>query len=306
MGEELVRRVRSREAFEFAIYLWDNNMQRSRQLLTLRALTDAWIAGIRAAGHDAKRARVWHGRYPTELDFVIELPCPFGHRTADHRARASVRLLVEDDGWPIIDPDSPCPDCNTEWIEHWLLTCPRCELGDESEEHVWHLDRDNLWSQDRNSAPVGGSVAPLAFVLSEMEHLAAVAEAMWWVNHPDDAVAAYVAKHEDDDGVEIATAIAMGQVGWARKFLADDAAKRVSRATKKQIEQASRPATEPSRDAPKPVQTPESVAQWLRDQGIQPGVTVAAAWALIKGIPGSPSKHSMEAGLSWLKSHPGD
>lgn len=91
-----------------------------------------------------------NGKYPRLLPFVFELPCPFEHRTEDRRNYAKVRLLIEEDGLPGLDDDSPRP----------RLRCPPSRM-------------------------VFPDLPSVAWVVTEFARPARVAEARWWVERTE-------------------------------------------------------------------------------------------------------------------------
>jgi hypothetical protein len=289
-----------------AVKLWGSLMSKLRRRLTARSVVDVWLAGLRAAGVDAHRAKEWAGRkYPTELPYVIELPCPYDHRTEDRRSTASVRLIVEDDGWVSFDPDSSCPTCNVDFLEAWLLLCPRCYDGDESPEHVRHGSNpliQYLNASIRPGEPPGliGSVAPIAFVLTEFERIRAVVEATWWMEHTEEASADYarVMELEAPPSQEFIEQ----QRRRAQHVLAADQSR--AKTTRTKTTASSHPATDASRDdaSSKPEWTPDSTVAWMKGQGFQQGLTVVAAWNLASAVDGHPPKRAIESGLSHWKS----
>ncbi|MGN6204113.1 hypothetical protein [Humibacter sp.] len=302
----------ARSEFATSLVRWAATESKLQQMLLPTALVDVWIRGLHAAGVNANHAKEWgRSKWPSELPFVIEFPCPYGHRSTDKRRLATVRLLIEDNGWPVLDKESECGWCGADVLEEWLMLCPRCVAGDQSPEHLsaGHLDMEgdtewdelgiepedddyrSLWLQSTGDS-VLGSTAPLAFVLTEMNRRAMVAEATWWVAHSEEAKAEYVATHGSDKEW-----LARDHVLWGQRVLA------IESATRKKPSAASRPATETSREK-KPEWTPASAVGWMKDQGIQPGLTVVEAWNLAKQVEPHPPKRAVEAGLSHWKSNP--
>ncbi|MCK6081485.1 hypothetical protein KZX37_08300 [Microbacterium sp. EYE_5] len=142
--------------------------------------TDVWISELKAAGVQAKHATgAWAGKYRAALPFVIELPCPFDHRTEDRRDYAKVRLIVDDDGWVGLDADSPCMECDAASLETYLLTCPLCEVGDDSDDH--DPEHEAFCWED-------GDRSILARVQHEMKRRAGIARARVWVERYEEAV----------------------------------------------------------------------------------------------------------------------
>jgi hypothetical protein len=284
----------SAEVLASPISDWARHLRLIGETLTDQMIVSVWIAGLRATGIKAEKVKVWErGRnYPTVMPFVIEFPCPFEHRTADRRGLATVRLLIEDDGWASVDPDSPCEHCSIGVLEAWLLTCPRCEAGEESARHEVDHDLHQYESLVDGQRELFDSTAPLAFVLAEFRRLQVVAWARWWVEHTTEAVDALRQFREPWDyrlPSQSVGAAARGHLAAARRIL--------------------------DRVGVTPVAsqewTVEGAADWL-DRQVSGGGTVLvpvkasqrAAWAAVEALPNRPPKNTIEAAQSLRKSRP--
>jgi hypothetical protein len=129
--------------------------------LSPRDVVAGWLAGLRAAGIDAKVAKVFrNGGYVT-LPLVIKIPCPREHVDSSRERFANVLLRVEPfSGWITIHEDS-CSRCTQRQIEVWLLTCPRCASNDDD-----HPDHEVFADYQGDVSPVAqviGAMYPLQF-----------------------------------------------------------------------------------------------------------------------------------------------
>ncbi|MGR0320424.1 hypothetical protein [Agromyces sp. ZXT2-3] len=265
------------EAVETALIEWAVNLSRLSKPLKAQMVVDAWIAGLREAGVKADNARAWSRgtKWPKKLPLVIEMPCPYEHRTPDRHDFAKVWLLVEDDGWISLDPESPCVECSQSGLERWLLTCPRCLVGEESLEH-WtpHDLGPDVAISDEGDEFEGGSYSPLSFVIRQFEQLSLLATAKWWVEHTAEASEEYgdVPLHRRQDAIE-------SRVEWARRMLAQ-APPRKARS---------------SPGAPAEGWTQQSTRTWLDQHDIADALTSRGAWERAKAIAGHPPKNAIEA-----------
>lgn len=280
-----------------SITQWGYYAQKADAQLTVLQVVKAWVAGLREAGVKAANAREWSRgskAYPIELPFVIEFDCPYGHRTEDRRRRATVRVIVEDNGWITFDEQSTCEQCDLSTIEWWLLSCPRCERGDRG---VWHRTADHELSHKRGRLSNGetgvvGSTSPLSFVVGEFERLGRIAEARWWIGHTE---AAAQALRADD--------------GWAytEEGLEERIATKIVNSTRLLASISAAPSSAAS--APREGWTDESAAQWLDNQKGPNGQLVVAgsasqreAWRLAETIAGHPPKNVIERAQTLRKS----
>lgn len=280
------------EAVESAVLAWAYRLGLLRRPLTAIMLTDAWIAGLREAGFKAERPKVWgRGKYPTTLPLVIEFPCPYMHRTPDRRDFAKVRLIVEDDGWVSLDPESPCEQCTAQVLERWLLTCPRCEAGEDSDFHPgpdWHGLDHQRWQTPgpderlvfNPDGPIfDGSTSPLSFVLWQFRMLCRIADAKWWVEHTDEA-------------------IAEAEERWPTWLVEPHRAARIAKVladSRGVLARAPAPPPRSSPAAPKETWTDEKVLAWLEQHEIPRTLTSRGAWERAKAIPGRPPKNAIES-----------
>ena len=271
--------VESRQHLRVAISAWWFSQRRLGPIAS-PMLTEVWIAGFRSAGLDAKHGTAWSGGakgYPKPLAFVIEFACPFGHRSRDERDTARVRVIVLDGGWIKRDPDSPCPECTAEVLERWLLACPRCAVGDDSGEHFendggeeYHID-----------------FSPLSHVTGEFIRLHQIAEARWWVEHTEEAVAEAEANEAEFQArypdVPRLPSLFRQQIEWrlagARQALEQVVLDRPSRAVQANDDWS-----------------PPVLRKWLADRGVDPSQGVQAIWAQVRGMKGSrPPRAAVEA-----------
>lgn len=256
-----------------ALEMWGRALMLLHEPLRPQMLTDAWVAGLVAARVGAEHVTVkeWGpGKFPRhrKLPFVLQFPCPFGHRTEDKYDIATARLIVEDSGWWSLDPESPCPRCTASALRDWLLTCPRCEAGEDSDRHDpehWALDVFDL-DGDHDASPV-------AWVLREFGRLARVATARYWLDHPEEAAGNLPGVSEADRQRFIANQLARARVtlGAVPRKGASIAASKLSEG---------------------------DVDAWLTDHGVPDDATVRSAWALVKDIEGRPAKNVIERILS--------
>lgn len=279
---------------EFHMRRWDGFLKKRGQRLADTMLVKPWIDGLREFGVKAAAVKVWSrgAKYPTELPFVIGFACPFSHRTPDRRGLARVEFVVEHDGWVVLDVDASCGECDTGMLENWLLTCPKCEAGEESE---WHRADHSMSEHSREDVEglgeqVRGDVSPLSFVVEAFERLHQMAEARWWVENTAEAIEDYRdGAWSDDWGIgcdedRIEEGIARLLDGAMRLVAADAATPRG-----------------PSRAVTRNSWTDEKVSVWLERQTTNDGgLTIPAsasqreAWAIAKLIEGHPPKNLIE------------
>ena len=279
------------EELSSALREWGRSLDLLGDRLRPHAIADAWIAGLVSAGIAAGHAKVWNGKYPRALPFVVEFPCPFDHRTEDQYDYARVRLIIHDDGGPSLDPESPCKVCTSVVLERWLLTCTRCEAGEVSGRH--EPEHDPLWQgviRIEGQREIEGDTSPVAFVVREFMRMAMIATARRWIEHTDEALAA-----EGGDRPLISssgrTTYLSWRLAWAREALG--ARSKASGAAATELS---------TKNDPK--MTAEDVVKWLDgltdSDGavlVPSGATVRRAWDLVKEVPGRPSKNSLEAAL---------
>lgn len=252
-------------------------MRRLGEVLTDEKVTAAWIAGLVAAnGAKWEHAKVWSGGpkgYPRPLPFVIEGPCPFGHRTEDRTDRAKVRFIVEESGWLTLDSASPCTHCTRQQLERWALTCPLCEAGVDHERHYPHHDPLDVLAMydgiDYDDSAGGFDASPVAWVMREFARLAKIAAARWWTEHTEEAARGLSEPH---------TA--------ARLSDAQEALGAIPRSTGRPM---------------KPMMTAESGAEWL-DKNQVPSMGEKATWAAVKALPGCPAQAVIYAAVKLRKS----
>ena len=280
----------SAQLIALPLYRWSLYLRRGGEQLTASMLVDAWVAGLRSGGVKAGQAKVWTRgakfSYPTVLPFVIEFECPYGHRTEDRRRLGTVRLIVEDDGWVTLDVESTCASCDAAAVESWLLTCPRCEAGIED---VWHHRTHGLeliFARVRDSATPGyfGSTAPLSFVLDQFEKMGQLAEARWWSEHTDEAVAQYY-RDSGQTPSEVVSSYLAEKLAHSRKIIA-----RAMRQSAKVVGKS-----------PKPAWTKETAAEWLDQRKTETGAMLVLEnagqrdmWRAIDSIEGRPPKNIAE------------
>jgi hypothetical protein len=278
------------ERVALAIELWSHYLHRSGERLTSQILVKAWLTGLKAAGIKADNVKVWErGRkYPTVMPFVIEFSCPHDHRSADRRSLASVRLLIEDDGWASLDEDSPCPECTLAVLETWLLTCPRCEAGEDSPTHrPGHALNHSRRVAADGSVEVYGSTSPLSFLLFEFEHLRSLAEARWWVDHTAEAIEELRRRYQEPGVIFDPAPLAEHMLTRAHRRLDQIAVPALVAIT----------------------WTPEAAADWLDRQTTAEGKPLVpvrasqrAAWDAVQPLTDRPPKNTIEAAQTLRKS----
>jgi hypothetical protein len=288
--------LEAREDLGATIYGWQDSLGRIGLAVTALLLADVWQEGLKAAGTNAHRAKAWSAgkTYPSELPFVIEFQCPHGHRTDDRRRIASVRVLVEDDGWVSVDlynddtaegkskrqALAQCTHCGPSVVTKWLVTCPGCANGDEHYEHPSELK------------------SPLAYVVSAMIARASMAEARWWLDNPEEARAEYALavrrnsgwfEGSDEERERHVERMVEAKETWALRRLEIDLTPVPARA----------------------LWTDESAAEWLdqqtdRDGGVLVPNTASQrqAWTAVEKIPGRPPKNRVEAAQTLRKARP--
>jgi len=249
-------------------------------------LTHLWVAGLVAARMGAEHVTVkeWKPgkKWPEyrKLPYVLRFPCPFGHRTEDRRDDPWVSIIIEENGWFSLDPQSECTECTGQGIRDWLLTCPRCEAGEDSERHV-----PMHWALDVFDIDGGYDASPLAWIMREFGREAQRAMARWWSDHTEEAL--------DRDqfarrSVQNRERLRVSQVAWAQRVI------------------ESQPKTTPSKAkleaAGSAVMTVEEAAAWLAEQGVPATATQRAALSATEGLPGRPSKQIIEKAVTLRKS----
>lgn len=255
-------------------------MRRFGEVLTDEKVTDTYIAGLVAAtGQKWDHGKVWGGKHPRPLPFVIEGRCPFGHRTEDRTDYAKVRFIVDDDWWLTLDPASPCTHCTREALERWALTCALCEAGVDHERHYPNhapLDVLEMYDgPDYDDSAGGFDASPIAWVMREFVRQARIAAARWWIEHTEEA-----AQSLPRGAVDPQRAIS-DRLAEAREVLGAQ-----PRATKV---------------SSKPMMTAENGAAWL-DKNEVPRVGEKATWAQVKDMPGCPAQSVIYAAVKLRKS----
>jgi len=271
------------EEFADALSEWAYALHLLHEPLRAVTLANAWIAGLVAGGIKAANGTVWGaGKYSRKLPFVIEFPCPFDHRTPDEYDYARVRLVIRDNGWWSLDPASPCQKCNADAIAAWLLACPLCEAGEDSERHYpdhspldvfGGYDIDGDYDDSR-----GFDASPVSWVVREFERLRVVAAARWWIGHTEEAAARLPRWSES-----VRQRYVSGRLAWARGVL------------------ASTPKARKAAVSSKPMMTPEAGVVWLDEQKIPAGGE-KATWARVKDLPGCPAQSVIYAAVKLRKS----
>lgn len=267
---------------ELAEVLFDLSavMRRFGEVLTDEKVTDTYIAGLIAAtGQKWAHAKVWGGKYPRPLPFVIEGRCPFGHRTEDRTDYATVRFLVDEDWWLTLDSASPCTHCTREALERWALTCPLCEAGMDHEKHYPnHAPLDVLAMYDGldyDDTAGGFDASPIAWVMREFVRQARIAAARWWIEHAEEAA------HSAPLGIADRQRFISDRLADAREVLGAQPKVRSKHS--------------------KPVMTSEIGAAWL-DKHDVPIAGEKATWAQVKDMPGCPAQAVIYAAVKLRKS----
>ncbi|KJL26208.1 hypothetical protein RL72_01143 [Microbacterium azadirachtae] len=255
-----------------AVILWATYLHLGGRTLSLTMIVDAWIDALKAAGFPkARKAWEGYGSSTRTLPLVIDIPCPFEHRTPDRRNFAHVRMIVEDTAWLSVDPDSPCEYCTPDVIERLLLTCPRCEADENSPRH---RPGHGLRHSFDPRLGVVGSTAPISFVLDAFLRLQVEAEATAWLQAPDAALAWWV--QVNDDTLLTASEVLAERREWARGIL--------GAAPRKVVASSGAAAM-----------TEDEAVTWLDKNEIPPTASQREAWRLSAGLPGRPAKNTIEA-----------
>lgn len=272
-----------------AVREWAHTLLRLREPLRPSMLTDAWIAGLVAARVGAAHVTVkeWGtSRWPSHrpLPYVLRFPCPLGHRTPDRRDDASVSIIIEENGWFSLDPESQCPDCTAKGIRDWLLLCPRCEAGEESERH----DPDH-WALDVFDIDGDHDASPLSWVLREFGRLAMIATARWWLDHTEEALNSEPLAYRSP---EMRERLRAAQVMWAQGVIDSlPKPKAKAKASKEKLDAAG-----------SAVMTVEEGAVWLDTVGVPVTATQREALRLTESMPERPSKQIIEKAVTLRKS----
>lgn len=270
---------------------------RLREPLTDRKITDTWIDGMKAATRLAYgHAKAWNGKFPRPLPYVIEGPCPLGHRTADEYDDASIRLVIRQESWWSYDPASPCPKCTAADLRRWMMTCPRCVAGEDSERHYpFHAPLDAMTLYDLSEADYTGKpqgfeyteitgggfdASPAAWVMREFVRLGREAAARWWLEHTEEAADAHGSRRLGEGDRQ---RFVSDRLEWARGVL-----ETVPKSKKAAI-------------SSKPMMTAESGAAWLDKQGVEIRGE-KATWAEVKDMPGCPAQAVIYAAVKLRKS----
>lgn len=279
-------------------------LRRAREVFTPPMLTRVWIDGLVDAGVKASAGKgAWNGRYRPDLPFVVRFACPMWHRTPDGGDVQAVQLVVDDDGRVRPYQVDTCEECDEEGIWRWLLTCPRCEIGDfcpddgdslecpvhgedRSACHHEHeaLDLD-LWNDDES---------PFSAVLTRFTRLKSAAEDLWWRDFPEEA--------------EQQTREDLTRWGWSPPVLEMSITDRRRRAQRlREQAAASSSSGEVERSSRDPAPTAEETVDWidtLRDGDGQPLPNRTgwnAVWKAGEGVPGRPSQAIVQAAVRLRK-----
>ncbi|WP_157536842.1 hypothetical protein [Microbacterium sp. Root180] len=279
------------EAVSDALYDLGAMLRRLDEPLTEETAVSMWIAALVAAGVRAEHGTRWvtsaKGGYPKKLPFAVQFQCPHGHRTEDRRDRARVQIIIESVGWWSLDPDSPCTLCGSDVIARWLLMCPRCEAGEDSDRHdpdhapfdISDGYIDGVWTLRNDTSPV-------ALLLREIRRRWKIANARWWTERYDEA-----ASHA---GAGASEEIVYG----GRRMLWSEFQRAVSLellgAQPRKVE------AKPS----KPTLTPEETAEWLDSREVPDALGEKATWARVKELPGCPPQSAVYAGVKLRKRRP--
>lgn len=268
------------EAVSTALSEWAYALYLLGERLRPHTLAEAWIRGLVTAGIRAEHARVWTGKYPRDLPFVVEMPCPFGHRTPDRYDYAKVRLIVEDSGWPSLDPASGCGECTPNELARWLLTCPRCEADEDSDDHG---PGHGLWDELFGGV-VLDDASPVGWVMREFGRLATIAEARWWVERYEEAAGAvWRTAQARVDPEEVTARYIAAKHSGALAIL------------------EAQPKAKGSSGAAKPTMKTEDGAAWLDKQEVPVTLGEKATWARVKDVAGCPPQSVIYAAVKLRK-----
>ena len=274
------------ESFAEAIEELAQTLYRAGVPLTPSMLTHLWVAGLVAARLGAEHVTVkeWKPgkRWPEfrNLPYVLKFPCPGDHRTEDRRDDPWVSIIIEENGWFSLDPQSECTKCTAQSIRDWLLTCPRCEKGEDSERH------DPLhWALDVFDIDGGYDASPLAWIMLEFGREARRALARWWLDHTEEALDSDPIASRSTENRE---RLRVSQVAWAQRVIESQPKRKPSKAKLDAAGAA--------------VMTVEEAAAWLDAEGVPATASQRAALALTEGRPGRPSKPVIEKAVTLRKS----
>ncbi|WP_345803022.1 hypothetical protein AAIB33_08050 [Microbacterium sp. AZCO] len=292
-------------------------------------MTLVWIEALKAAGvtkATLARATAEGRKWPDALPFVVEMPCPFEHRTEDRRALASTWLLIEENGMAVLDGASPCSHCTQPDIREWLLTCPICEadldgfvpwLGRE----VLHL-RNHLF---------GRGLSPLEYVWAVLGVLVDGSRRAHWIDDPDTAINDFIASKVSHGGLSEAAAVPLALEEHRRALQSDADRIEMDRPVppvtieeyidqrKADLKAAGRsgrgssdvPSTRSTPEVPAKPMTVDEAVVWLDEQKAKDGSLLVSeqasqrdALALVNDIPGHPAKRLVESAQTIRKSRP--
>lgn len=261
-------------------------------IVEVRDVAKVILAGLKSAGVKAAQGKVWRGKSSSStLDLVIDIDCPWSHKSRDGMSFAKVRLLVDPHRGMITvhrdeDFGNGCPRCDQKAIDRWLGTCQgHHENGHPEHEPGW-IDVDDFSDDTPHEViariiPGGGEVrpddSPMGHIFREMEKATLESIARYEVTHPE-----YVEKQ-----------VRRSWSGASEDFVRRKVAEKIERAkavlsTGKKLIGSTEIVIEDWNEA--------STAEWLADRDIPVTATYREAWTLAKEIAGHPPKALLEAG----------
>ena len=153
------------------------------------------LSGLKSAGVKAELGKVWHGKFPTILDLVIDIDCPEAHLSRDGMSFAKVRLLVDPRKGTLTvqrDEERGCPRCDQKVIDRWLVTCRgHHENGHPDHEPGWIRVDD--FPDDAPDEVIAGIVpsgegraddSPMGHIFEAMKRAEDESQARWVLSEP--------------------------------------------------------------------------------------------------------------------------
>lgn len=239
------------------------------------------LAGLRAAGVKAEQGKAWRGKYPTTLDLVIDIDCPWAHKSRDGMTFASVRLLVDPFSGSLTvqrdeDRGDGCPTCRQPSIDRWLVTCRgHEENGHPDHEPGWisveDFPKDTPAEVIERVIPGGaesrGDDSPMGHVFEAMMRVERENKARWRLAHLDQIAEQF------------------RETGYSEEEVRD---KVIGVREMAQVVLLTGPKQVGSSEVV--VETVESVMEWLAANNVPASLGVNAAWDRVKNLPGCPTQ----------------
>lgn len=254
----------------------------------IRDVPKVILSGLRSAGVKAHFAKVWRGKYPTTLDLLIDVECPWAHLSRDGMSFAKTRLLVGPRQGTLTverDEESGCPHCDQLSIDRWLATCHGHHEGGHPDHNPGWISVDDFPDDTPDELishiiPGGGEGrgddSPMGHVFEAMMKAEQENRARWALAHPEQVAE------------QLRETFTIGGNAPSEKFVQRQVAERMERA---KVMLRTRPKQVGSTEVvieEKP--TVESVVEWLVEQDVPAPLGVNAAWDLVKNLPGSPTQ----------------